>query len=85
METKDIFKKADRAFLLLFRWLLGYVKALLPQFSFPPLFFLMSLFLASSEAQGEPAPGMSLRNGPRAESCQTHKWNKRKFVAGAGE
>ncbi|KAM9567570.1 testis-specific gene 10 protein isoform 2-T2 [Guaruba guarouba] len=34
------------------------------------------------EAQVEPAPGMSQRNGPHAEHCQLHKWNKLNFVAG---
>jgi len=65
----------------MFRWLFEYVKAFSSVFFLSP-FFLMSLFLASSEAQGEPAPGMSQRNGPRAEGCQTHKWNKQ--ICGRG-
>lgn len=65
----------------MFRWLFEYVKALLPQFSFSPLLFLVSLFHACREAQVEPAPGMNQRNGPHAGHCQTHKWNKLKFVA----
>lgn len=78
-------RRSFSAPVLMFRWLFEYVKALLPLFSFSSLFFFMSLFLASSEAEGELARGTSQRNGPRAESCQTHRWNKLKFVAGTGE